>query len=57
MVAACADPAALRTLHNVAVGQFFYMTGETLVDGFLPNWRVCRETLNSGERGHEVWGY
>jgi len=31
VVAACADPAALRTLHNVAVGQFFYMTGETLV--------------------------
>lgn len=28
-----------------------------LMDGFMPNWRVCRETLNSGVLGHEVWGY
>lgn len=28
-----------------------------LVDGFMPNWRVCRDTLNSGVLGHEVWGY
>ena len=28
-----------------------------LMDGFLPNWRVCRETLNSGMLGHEVWAY
>ena len=26
-----------------------------LMDGFLPNWRVCRETLNAGVLGHEVW--
>jgi len=24
---------------------------------FLPNWRVCRETLNSGVLGHEVLEY
>lgn len=29
----------------------------TLMDGLLPNWRVCRETLNSGMLGHEVWAY
>ncbi|WP_114970257.1 M48 family metallopeptidase [Rhodoferax ferrireducens] len=28
-----------------------------LMDGFMPNWRVCRETLNSGVLGHEVWAY
>ena len=28
-----------------------------LMDGFMPNWRVCRETLNSGVLGHEVWVY
>ena len=28
-----------------------------LMDGFLPNWRVCRETLNAGVLGHEVWEY
>lgn len=28
-----------------------------LMDGFLPNWRMCRETLNGGVLGHEVWGY
>lgn len=28
-----------------------------LMDGFLPNWHVCRETLNSGVLGHEVWAY
>jgi predicted metal-dependent hydrolase len=28
-----------------------------LMDGFMPNWRVCRETLNSGVLGHEVWEY
>jgi len=28
-----------------------------LMDGFLPNWSVCRETLNSGMLGHEVWAY
>lgn len=28
-----------------------------LMDGFMPNWRVCRETLNSGVLGHEVWTY
>lgn len=28
-----------------------------LMDKFLPNWRVCRETLNAGVLGHEVWGY
>lgn len=28
-----------------------------LMDGFLPNWRLCRETLNSGMLGHEVWVY
>lgn len=28
-----------------------------LMDGFLPNWRVCRETLNSGVLGHEEWAY
>lgn len=28
-----------------------------LMNKFLPNWQVCRETLNSGVLGHEVWGY
>ena len=28
-----------------------------LMDGFMPNWRACRETLNSGVLGHEVWAY
>lgn len=28
-----------------------------LMERFMPNWRVCRETLNSGVLGHEVWGY
>jgi len=28
-----------------------------LMDEFLPNWRVCRQTLNSGVLGHEVWEY
>ena len=26
-----------------------------LMDGFMPSWRVCRETLNHGVLGHEVW--
>ena len=28
-----------------------------LMDGFLPNWGVCRATLNSGVLGHDVWEY
>jgi len=28
-----------------------------LMDAYLPNWRVCRETLNGGTLGHEVWTY
>ena len=28
-----------------------------LMNGFLPNWSVCRATLNSGVLGHEVWAY
>ena len=28
-----------------------------LMDGFLPNWSVCRATLNRGVLGHEVWLY
>lgn len=28
-----------------------------LMDGFLPNWRVCRAALNSGVLGYEVWDY
>ena len=28
-----------------------------LMDGFFPNWSVCRATLNSGVLGHEVWAY
>ncbi len=28
-----------------------------LMDSFLPNWRACRETLNHGILGHEVWDY
>ena len=28
-----------------------------LMDGFMPNWSVCRATLNSGVLGHEVWAY
>ena len=28
-----------------------------LMDEFLPNWRACRQTLNSGVLGHEVWDY
>jgi len=33
------------------------LTFTALMDEFLPNWRVCRETLNSGVLGHEVWDY
>jgi predicted metal-dependent hydrolase len=28
-----------------------------LMDGFMPSWRVCRETLNGGVLGHEAWNY
>ena len=28
-----------------------------LMNGFLPNWSLCRVTLNSGVLGHEVWAY
>ena len=28
-----------------------------LMNGFLPNWSMCRATLNSGVLGHEVWAY
>jgi predicted metal-dependent hydrolase len=28
-----------------------------LIDGFLPNWRTIRETLNAGVLGHESWAY
>ena len=28
-----------------------------LMDGFMPNWRACRATLNAGVLGHEVWAY
>ena len=28
-----------------------------LMDGFFPNWSVCRATLNSGVLGYEVWAY
>ena len=28
-----------------------------LMDQHLPNWRVCRETLNADLLGHEVWDY
>lgn len=28
-----------------------------LMDSFLPDWRACRETLNQGILGHEVWDY
>ena len=28
-----------------------------LMDGFLPNWSVCRATLNSGVLGHQTWLY
>lgn len=28
-----------------------------LMDRFLPNWRVCRDVLNSGVLGHETWDY
>lgn len=28
-----------------------------LMDSFLPTWRACRETLNQGILGHEVWDY
>ncbi len=28
-----------------------------LMNKFLPNWRQCRATLNSGVLGHEVWQY
>jgi predicted metal-dependent hydrolase len=32
-------------------------TFTALTDRFLPNWRACRETLNGGILGHEVWEY
>lgn len=28
-----------------------------LMDGFMPNWKQCREALNSTPLGHENWGY
>ncbi len=28
-----------------------------LMDQHLPHWRMCRETLNAGVLGHEVWDY
>lgn len=28
-----------------------------LMDGFMPDWRVRRDVLNSGVLGHEVWAY
>ena len=28
-----------------------------LMNGFLPNWSVCRATLNSGVLGYDVWAY
>ncbi len=28
-----------------------------LMNSHLPNWRACRETLNGGMLGHEVWEY
>ena len=28
-----------------------------LMDSFLPNWRTCRESLNHGILGYEVWEY
>lgn len=28
-----------------------------LMDAFLPNWRVIRESLNAGVLGHEVWDH
>jgi predicted metal-dependent hydrolase len=28
-----------------------------LMDGYLPQWRTCRDTLNSGVLGHEEWNY
>ena len=28
-----------------------------LMDGFLPNWSVCRATLNCGVLGHQTWLY
>ena len=29
----------------------------TLMDGFMPNWRVCRDVLNSGWLGYDTWQY
>ena len=28
-----------------------------LMDGFMPNWRACRDVLNSGWLGYEAWQY
>ncbi len=28
-----------------------------LMDGFMPNWRVCRDVLNSGWLGYDTWQY
>jgi predicted metal-dependent hydrolase len=28
-----------------------------LMDGFMPHWKACRATLNSGLLGHEAWDY
>lgn len=28
-----------------------------LMDEFLPNWRVCRDVLNSGVLGYDLWEY
>jgi predicted metal-dependent hydrolase len=28
-----------------------------LMDGYMPQWRHCRDTLNSGVLGYEEWKY
>ncbi len=30
---------------------------KSLIDGYLPNWRQCRDTLNSMPLAHESWSY
>ena len=29
----------------------------TLMDGLMPNWRVCRDVLNNGWLGYDTWQY
>ena len=60
----CFNAEVLRVLEYIVVHELVHLLERNhtdrftaLMDGFLPSWRVCRETLNSGLLAHEVWQY